>query len=160
MTDHHDDPAADAAARAAQLVAMTLSITESLARLRTERLAGRAADDERYAGAVRAQHRADVAAAWLARKAGACDPSGIGLPHPLPPSQAGPVAVTIVCSPRDLAERAFPVAIADAMATAPQAARDAVRVPGSPLNTAGRGLTQRAMAPSSHTGAAQQTGGR
>jgi hypothetical protein len=161
MTDHHDDPAADAAARAAQLAAMALSITEGLARLHTERLAGRAADDERHAGAVRAQHRAEAAAAWLAREPGAVSASGPIRVEPMgPPPQVGPVAVTIVCSRRDLADQAFPVGIADAMATAPKAAAEGTRHLDSALGPAARRLPPPSTPLGAAAGAVQRGGGR
>jgi hypothetical protein len=131
---HHDDPAADGAARAAQLVAMTLSIAEGVARLRAERLAAQAMDDERQAAALRSQHRTEAAAAWLSDRTGPPPPAQTPPPAPDPfaskpangpPNRPG--GVRIVCSPRDLADQAFPVAMPDAMATAQQAAKDAVQ---------------------------------
>ncbi|HEY6798066.1 MAG TPA: hypothetical protein VI248_25600 [Kineosporiaceae bacterium] len=122
---HHEDPAADGAARAAQIAAMTLSITEGLVRLRSERLAAKTADDERAAGALRARHRADQAAAWLHARAATSTPAAGTA------SAANPVSVAIICTPRDVAGQAFPVPMPQAMATAPQAAREAVRVAGA-----------------------------
>lgn len=139
---HHDDPAADGAARAAQLVAMTLSIAEGVARLRAERLAAKAMDDERQAAALRSQHRVDAAAAWLSDRAGPPPPRRTSPPAPDPfaskPSNGpanGPAngpslargSVRIVCTPRDVADQAFPVPVPDAMATAQQAAKDVVQ---------------------------------
>ena len=134
-THHHDDPAAEGAARAAQLVAMTLSIAEGVARLRSERLAARAIDDERVAAASRAQHRVEQAAEWLDGRPGGSRQPRPGAAHgPGSPPEAGPHpgavpasgSVTIICTPRDVADQAFPVPMPEAMATAPQAARDAV----------------------------------
>jgi hypothetical protein len=134
---HHDDPAADGAARAAQLVAMTLSIAEGAARLRAERLAARAVDDEHQAAALRSRHRVEAAAAWLSDRAG---PHGRKTPQAPDPYAAKPAnrpgGIRIVCTPQDLADQAFPVAVPDAMATARRAARDAVQA--RPALTASR----------------------
>ena len=65
MTDDHADPGAEAAARAAQLAAMTISVAEALARLRSQRWQDRAIGDERVAMASRAQARVEAAAARL-----------------------------------------------------------------------------------------------
>jgi hypothetical protein len=130
----HEDPTAEGAARAAQLAAMVLSIGEGAARLRSERLSVKAADDERQAAALRARHRTEQAAAWLTARTRGPQP---GAPAAVPPAAGDPAApgaggtaptwsVTIVCTPQDLAAQAFPVPVPDAMATAPQAARDAV----------------------------------
>jgi len=120
---HHEDPVAEGAARAAQFAAMAVSVAEAVVRLRTERLATRAADDERQAAAVRAQHRAEQATALLQRS-----PANAPTPGP---AEAPRIAVTIVCGPRDVADQAFPVPMPAAMATAPRAARDAVRPAGT-----------------------------
>jgi hypothetical protein len=122
----HEDPAADSAARATQLAAMALSVAEGVARLRAERLAARAVDDGRRAAELRAQARADQAARWLA-EAGPAAPHDGEAPASARPE---PVAVAIVCTPRDLADQAFPIGMPEAMATAPQAAQDAVRRAG------------------------------
>jgi len=72
MPDHqHADPAAEGAA---QLTAMVLSIGEGASRLRSERLAARAADDERQAAALRARHRTEQAAAWLTARTRSAQP--------------------------------------------------------------------------------------
>jgi hypothetical protein len=128
---HHDDPAAGAA-RAAQLVAMTLSIAEGVARLRAERLAAKAMDDERQAAALRSQHRVEAAAAWLSDRTGPPGRNAPPAPDPFASKPANgssnrPGGVRIVCTLRDVADQAFPVAVPDAMATAQQAARDAVQ---------------------------------
>ena len=120
----HDDPMADAAARAVQLLALSITITEAVARLRAERLATRAFEDERAAAVLRAQDRADRAAAWLTGRIARALPV-TAAPVAAAPSR-GPVV--IVCSPRDLADRAFPVPMPQAMATAPRAAGGGVRV--------------------------------
>jgi len=120
----HDDPVADAAARAVQLLALSVTITEAVARLRAERLATRAFEDERAAAVLRAQDRVDRAAAWLARRAAPALQVAVA-PVPAAPSR-GPVV--IVCSPRDLADQAFPVPMPQAMATAPRAADGGVHV--------------------------------
>jgi len=67
MTEvHHDAPTADGVARAAQMAAMSITVLEALARLRAQRLAERATDDERMASAARAQRLVDHASARVA----------------------------------------------------------------------------------------------
>ena len=65
MDDHHPDPTSEAAARVAQVAAMSISVAEALARLRAQRLDDRAAADQQAAAAARAQSRAAAAAARL-----------------------------------------------------------------------------------------------
>ena len=65
MDDRHPDPPSEAAARVAQLAAMSISVAEALARLRAQRLADQAAADRQAAAAARAQARAAAAAARL-----------------------------------------------------------------------------------------------
>jgi type VI protein secretion system component VasA len=145
---HHEDPAAEGAARAAQLAAMTLSITEGLVRLRSERLAAKTTDDERAAGTLRARHRVDHAASWLQRRTGPAQRQASGEPVAAASAAAGqapapdpraPVTVAIICTPRDLADQAFPIPMPDAMATAAHAAQQAVRgvaaLPAAPART-------------------------
>lgn len=140
MSQHHDDPAAEGATRAAQLAAMALSLAEGVARLQAERLAATAAQDERRAAALRAQQRSDLAAAWLAGR-GPAQPSEMDAAMaradppqapPAAPAPAGDVHFTIVCTPRDLADQAFPVPVTEAMATASRRAGDAVRLAAAP----------------------------
>jgi hypothetical protein len=57
MTDH-PDPQGEAAARVAQLAAMTLSVGEAMARLRSQRLHDRALSEQQNATALRAQQSA------------------------------------------------------------------------------------------------------
>src|SRR4051794_12737514 len=67
MTNQHPEAfESEGAARAAQLAAMCLTILEALSRLRAERLARRADDDERTAASSRAQRLADHAHARVA----------------------------------------------------------------------------------------------
>ena len=67
MTEaHHDAPESEGVARAAQLAAMSITVLEALARLRAQRLAERATDDERAASAARAQRLVDHASARVA----------------------------------------------------------------------------------------------
>lgn len=67
MTEvHHDAPTADGIARAAQMAAMSITVLEALARLRAQRIAERAMDDERIASAARAQRLVDHASARVA----------------------------------------------------------------------------------------------
>ena len=65
MDDRHPDPPSEAAARVAQLAAMSISVAEALARLRAQRLADQAAADRQAAAAARAAARAAAAAARL-----------------------------------------------------------------------------------------------
>lgn len=61
-----DDPDAEGAARVAQMVAMSATVIEALARLQAHRAAQRADEDERTAAGSRAQRTADHAAARVA----------------------------------------------------------------------------------------------
>lgn len=61
-----EDPDAEGAARVAQLVAMSATVIEALARLQAHRAAQRADEDERTSAATRAQRTADHAAARVA----------------------------------------------------------------------------------------------
>ncbi len=61
-----DDPDAEGAARMAQMVAMSATVIEALARLQAHRTGQRADEDERTAAASRAQRTADHAAARVA----------------------------------------------------------------------------------------------
>lgn len=61
MTDH-PDPQGEAAARVAQLAAMTLSVGEAMARLRSQRLHDRALGEQQTAAVLRAQQSAQEAA--------------------------------------------------------------------------------------------------
>jgi hypothetical protein len=65
VDDRHPDPHSEAAARVAQLAAMSISVAEALARLRAQRVADRAATDREAAAAARAGARAAAAAARL-----------------------------------------------------------------------------------------------
>jgi hypothetical protein len=65
MTDQRPEPASDAAARAAQIAAMSLSVAEALARLQAQRLFERRARQRQLAVAHRAAH--DVARAAARR---------------------------------------------------------------------------------------------
>lgn len=64
--DDHDDPNSEGTARAMQMVAMAASVTEALARLKTQRIAERQGADQLVAVAGRAQRLADHAAAGMA----------------------------------------------------------------------------------------------
>jgi len=67
MTElQHDAPESEGVARAAQLAAMSITVLEAMARLRAQRLAERATDDERAASAARAQRLVDHASARVA----------------------------------------------------------------------------------------------
>jgi hypothetical protein len=61
-----DEPEVEAAARAAQIAAMSVTVIEALARLRAQQTAERADADARQAAAARAQRQADHAAARVA----------------------------------------------------------------------------------------------
>lgn len=61
-----DDPDGESAARLAQLVAMSATVVEALAKLQAHRAAQRADEDERVTTAWRAQRTADHAAARVA----------------------------------------------------------------------------------------------
>lgn len=63
MTDQRPEPASDAAARAAQIAAMSLSVAEALARLQAQRLFERRARQRQIAVAHRAAHDVTRAAA-------------------------------------------------------------------------------------------------
>jgi hypothetical protein len=63
MTDQRPEPASDAAARAAQIAAMSLSVAEALARLQAQRLFERRARQRQIAVAHRAAHNVARAAA-------------------------------------------------------------------------------------------------
>jgi hypothetical protein len=64
MTEqHYTEPDAEAAARAAQLAAMSVTVVEAIARLRAQRTVERTETDERAAAAARAQRLGDHAAA-------------------------------------------------------------------------------------------------
>jgi hypothetical protein len=65
MSEQHPDPGGEAAARVAQLAAMTVSVGEALARLRAQRTIARADDDRRDQAALRAFARVDAARAGL-----------------------------------------------------------------------------------------------
>jgi hypothetical protein len=65
VDDQHPDPPSEAAARVAQIAAMSISVAEALARLRAQRLDDRAAADQQAAVGARAQSRAAAAAARL-----------------------------------------------------------------------------------------------
>ena len=62
----YDSPDGDAAARLAQMVAMTATLAEAVARLQANRTADRAGTDERAAAAARAQRITEHAAARVA----------------------------------------------------------------------------------------------
>lgn len=66
MIDHYPDPESDAAARAAQIAAVTIALGEAIARVRQERTARQAADDRHAATAARADRIASHAAARVA----------------------------------------------------------------------------------------------
>lgn len=67
MTEvQHDAPESECVARAAQLAAMSITVLEAMARLRAQRLAERATDDEHAASAARAQRLVDHASARVA----------------------------------------------------------------------------------------------
>jgi hypothetical protein len=63
MADQRPEPASDAAARAAQIAAMTLSVAEALARLQAQRLFERRVRQRQLAAAHRAAHAVARAAA-------------------------------------------------------------------------------------------------
>ncbi|MDQ1250599.1 MAG: hypothetical protein QG597_4978 [Actinomycetota bacterium] len=141
----YEDPAAEGSTRAVHLAAMLLSIAEGVARLRAERLAAQATRDERDAAAAGAQQRADRAATWLeGRNHGRRTPAPNQAVPNVPvtndqtssePVSSEPVTVELVavehvrisCTPRGLADKAFPIDVPTAMLTAPRSARDAVR---------------------------------
>ena len=63
MTTQYPDPESEAAARAAQIAAVSIALVEATARLRDERAALRTNDEDRAAVAMRAARLADHAAA-------------------------------------------------------------------------------------------------
>jgi len=64
MTEvQHDSPESEGVARAAQRAAMSITVLKALARLRAQRIAEQAQDDERAASAARAQRLVDHASA-------------------------------------------------------------------------------------------------
>jgi hypothetical protein len=63
MTEQHPDPGGEAAARAAQLAAMTVSVAEAVVRLRAQRVYDRAVAGDQTAAADRARQAADAATA-------------------------------------------------------------------------------------------------
>jgi len=108
VSDHHPDPGSEAAARAAQLAALAVTVAEAVARLRATRLADRVAADERAAAALRAQHSTQTATDQLHPNPFDRSTSGGGADRPDPavtshPPPSDPVVEYLSPSPTALA---------------------------------------------------------